>query len=164
MECWSSSRSALHSKFALGLVPQYRACESIRRRLPSLANVLMVCKAKHNLYSFITLLSNRAVASEEWLAISIKFRVWCAKQLTIVRNWLPAVLYTVQDQRILVTAKFGTVFNISYEDSAPLVSTSAHTLKLLYYVGPPLFLEGYKIQSHWLTGSIHAHGHAAFVN
>lgn len=52
---------------------------------------------------------------------------------------------TVQSQRILVTAKFDTIFIIPYTDSAPLASASAITSELCCYVGPPLGLEAKQV-------------------
>ena len=70
-----------------------------------------------NFYLFMILMSNLPAARNGRLAGSMEFRVHCAEQPTIVRNWVPALLYTVQDQRVLVTAKFGTAVNIRCADS-----------------------------------------------
>ena len=69
----------------------------------------------------------------------ISFSVWCTEQLTIVRNWLLVVPYILQDQRVLVTAKFGTCFTNPRADSAPLAGMSTRALESHTYVGPPIF-------------------------
>ena len=64
-----------------------------------------------NFHSFITFLSDLAAACKSWLVKSDEICVvhWAVQN---IKNWLPVVLYIVQDRRILVTTKFDTGDNI----------------------------------------------------
>ena len=50
-----------------------------------------------------------------------------------MRKWLPAVLYTVQDQSLLVTAKIWYWNQYPQRRSRPLANTLARR-----YIGPPV--------------------------